>query len=97
LALILDRHGEYAQAEEMHRQTLVLSREGVWIEDLDMLTCMSNLALVLSRQGKYAEAKAMNRQTLGRQEKVLGADHPETLASVYCLAHLLANQHCQCG
>lgn len=48
---------------------------------------------MLGSQGKYEEAESMNRQTLARREKVLGADHPDTLMSVYCLAHLLANQH----
>ncbi|OCK82773.1 hypothetical protein K432DRAFT_292475, partial [Lepidopterella palustris CBS 459.81] len=52
-----------------------------------------NLAGVLSRQGKYKEAESINRQTLARYEKVLGAEHPDTLTSVYCLAYLLANQH----
>jgi hypothetical protein len=33
----------------------------------------------------------MNRQTLALREKVLGAEHPDTLTSLYCLAHLLAN------
>ena len=33
----------------------------------------------------------MNRQTLARYEKVLGIEHPDTLMSLYCLAHLLAN------
>jgi len=36
----------------------------------------------------------MNKQTLARREKVLGPKHPDTLTSVYCLAHLLANRHC---
>jgi hypothetical protein len=36
----------------------------------------------------------MNRQTLARKEKVLGAEHPDTLTSVYCLAHLLVNRRC---
>ena len=53
---------------------------------------MSNLALVLDSQGKYEEAEAMNRQTLERREKVLGLEHPDTLTSVHCLAHLLAKQ-----
>jgi hypothetical protein len=45
-------------------------------------------------QGKYAEAEEMNRQALAGREKVLGADHPSTLASVYCLARLLTDtQH----
>ena len=34
----------------------------------------------------------MNRQTLARYEKVLGPEHPDTLTSVYCLAHLLTHQ-----
>ncbi|KAF2818186.1 hypothetical protein CC86DRAFT_309728, partial [Ophiobolus disseminans] len=42
-------------------------------------------------QGKYEEAEAMNRQTLARYEKVLGYEHPNTLTSVYCLAHLLTH------
>ncbi|KAG9383208.1 kinesin light chain [Pyrenophora tritici-repentis] len=54
---------------------------------------MSNLALVLDKQGKYEEAEAMNRQTLARRENVLGPEHPDTLTSVYYLAHLLAKQH----
>jgi hypothetical protein len=34
----------------------------------------------------------MNWQTLARYEKVLGHEHPSTLTSVYCLAHLLTHQ-----
>jgi hypothetical protein len=34
----------------------------------------------------------MNRHTLAQKEKVLGPEHPETLTSVYCLAHLLTHQ-----
>jgi hypothetical protein len=48
---------------------------------------------VLNSQGKYEKAEAMNRQTLARREKVLGPEHPHTLTSMYCLAHLLAKQH----
>ncbi|OCK74993.1 hypothetical protein K432DRAFT_309508, partial [Lepidopterella palustris CBS 459.81] len=47
---------------------------------------------VLGRQGKYEEAESMNRQTLARRDKVLGAEHPDTLASVYCLAYLFGNR-----
>lgn len=35
----------------------------------------------------------MNRQTLARREKVLGAEHPSTLTSMYFLAHVLASRH----
>jgi tetratricopeptide (TPR) repeat protein len=53
---------------------------------------MSNLATVLDSQGKYTEAEAINRQTLELTEEVLGKTHPETLASVYCLAYLLESK-----
>jgi hypothetical protein len=43
--------------------------------------------------GKYKGAEAMNRQTLALKETVLGREHPDTLASVYCVAHLLIHQH----
>ncbi|KAF2022448.1 hypothetical protein EK21DRAFT_45238, partial [Setomelanomma holmii] len=45
-------------------------------------------------QGKYEEAEAMNRQTLALSETVLGSEHPDTLISIYCLAHLLAKLCC---
>ena len=50
---------------------------------------MNNLAEVLSRQAKYEEAEEMHRQVLTLMETVLGKEHPDTLTSVYCLAHLL--------
>jgi len=33
----------------------------------------------------------MNRRALAGHEKVLGADYPDTLISIYCLADLLSN------
>jgi hypothetical protein len=48
---------------------------------------------VINRQGKYKEAEAMNKRTLEPRKTVLGLEHPDTLMSMCCLAHLLANQH----
>jgi hypothetical protein len=48
------------------------------------------LASVLDNQGKYEEAEAINRQTLAQKERVLGPEHPDTLASMARLARLLA-------
>jgi hypothetical protein len=58
---------------------------------------MSNLAGVLDRQGKYNEAEEMHRWTLELRERVLGKERPDTLMSIYCLAHLLQNQKRQFG
>jgi hypothetical protein len=54
---------------------------------------ISNLVGVLDSHGKYEEAESMNRQTLTQYEKVVGAELPDTLTNMYCLAHVPANRH----
>jgi len=39
------------------------------------------LARNLSGQGKYPEAEALQRQVLEASERVLGPEHPDTLAT----------------
>jgi hypothetical protein len=39
------------------------------------------------------EAEKLSRQALEEQEKELGERPPDTLTSVYCLAHLLQTLH----
>ena len=53
---------------------------------------MNNLAEALCSQGKYEEAERMHRQTLELREKALGAEHPDTLASMNNLAIALRSQ-----
>ena len=43
---------------------------------------MNNLAGVLSRQGKYEQAEEMHRQVSRLSEKVLGKEHPDTIANM---------------
>jgi hypothetical protein len=47
---------------------------------------------VLKRQGKYEEAKAMHQRALMARERVLGAEHPDTLTSVSHLGLVLKRQ-----
>ena len=84
--------GQYAAAETIHRQALLLREGSLWNEHPDTLTSMNNLADVLDSQGKYEEAESMNRQTLVRREKVLGPEHSDTLMSMNNLAVVLDNQ-----
>ncbi|KXH58327.1 hypothetical protein CSAL01_13102 [Colletotrichum salicis] len=74
-----DLLGKYAEAEQMHRQTLELREKVLGPENPDTLGSINNVALVLESQGKYAEAEQMHRQTLELSEKVLGPSHPSTL------------------
>jgi tetratricopeptide (TPR) repeat protein len=88
----LESNGQYVEAEQMHRQTLELTRKMSGLEHPDTLTSMNDLALALSSQGKYIEAEQMHRQTLELDKKVLGPEHPDTLTSMSHLASALSRQ-----
>ncbi len=53
---------------------------------------MGHVAGVIDGQGQYAEAEAMHRQVLQLKTKVLGPEHPDTLASMNSIAHALYRQ-----
>ena len=61
LASVLSSQGEYKEAEEMHRQLLVLKERIPGMKHPDTLESINNLAEVLSSQGKYKEAEEMHR------------------------------------
>ncbi|RYP42629.1 hypothetical protein DL768_010304 [Monosporascus sp. mg162] len=63
-----------------------------WLISFNQITDMNNLAVVLDNQGKYDEAEQMHRQTLELKEKVLGREHPDTLASMNNLALIWDSQ-----
>ena len=47
---------------------------------------MNNLANVLREQGQWQEAEQMHREVLEVRRRVLGQEHPDTLASMSNLA-----------
>jgi hypothetical protein len=57
-----------------------------------MLTSISYSGSVLENQGKYEEAESMHRRALQGSEKVLEAEHPQTLTSMGNLALALNGQ-----
>ena len=60
---------------------------------LPSLTMVNAIELaVLSEQGEHVEATVLCERTMRQHEKRLGADHPDTLSSVYDLACLLDQQ-----
>jgi ATP/maltotriose-dependent transcriptional regulator MalT len=48
-----------------------------------------NLAELLDNEGKYAEAETEYRSVLTLREKVVGGEHPDTLATCFNLATCL--------
>jgi tetratricopeptide (TPR) repeat protein len=53
---------------------------------------MNEVGVALANQGKYKEAETMYRQTLALCEKVLGKEHPTTLATMNNFALVLDKQ-----
>jgi hypothetical protein len=49
------------------------------------------LADMLHKQRQWEEARRLHEEVLGRQRKVLGDDHPDTLASMNNLAIVVAD------
>jgi hypothetical protein len=47
---------------------------------------------MLAQQGKYDQAEQTYREVLGDRLRVLGPDHPDTLATRHEVARMLARQ-----
>jgi hypothetical protein len=54
------------------------------------LTAMGNLALTLYAQGDPAGAQELKEQVLAARRRVLGEEHPDTLAAKRILARIKA-------
>jgi Tetratricopeptide repeat len=54
---------------------------------------MYNLGRILWGRGRYPEAEKLDRETLDIRRRVLGPEHPDTLASISNLAADLRNEH----
>ncbi|MGW5434717.1 tetratricopeptide repeat protein, partial [Streptomyces sp. NPDC004059] len=81
LAASLHGLGEYAQAAELHRQTLEDQTRILGPDHRDTLRSRSNLAASLHGLGEYAQAAELHRQTLEDRTRTLGPQHPDTLRS----------------
>ncbi|KZP03768.1 TPR-like protein [Athelia psychrophila] len=59
---------------------------------IDFLAMSDKVAWYFFKRGRYNEAETLYERALGVQERLLGADHPETLATVHSLAILYEQQ-----
>jgi hypothetical protein len=59
---------------------------------LDTLGSLNNLAMVYLQQGRTAEAEQFQQRGLRASERMLGVEHPNTLAALNNLALIYGNQ-----
>src|SRR6266566_3263526 len=78
--------GDYAKAEGMGREALILLQKLHSNEHEDVATALNNLASVLSEQGQHSEAVAMLRESLAMRKNLLGNEHPNVATALNNLA-----------
>ena len=91
-ATILQKMGQYADAEPLFRRALAIDEKALGKDHPDVASSLNNLALLLYSQGKYGEAEPLYRRALAIREKALGPDHPDVAQSLNNLAGLLYSQ-----
>ena len=80
--------GNYAKAETLLRQALVLREKAPGPEHPDVAVSLTHLALLYDAQGRYADAEPRFQRALAVFEKVFGPEHPHVAVSLTNLALL---------
>jgi hypothetical protein len=81
--------GRYAEARDLHRDTLDRHRRILGEDHPETLFSANLLAVDLHGLGEVHAARDLAQDTLDRRRRVLGLDHPETLFSADGLARCL--------
>jgi tetratricopeptide (TPR) repeat protein len=89
LAVSYHALGRYADAVELHEQTLALRKAKLGPDHPGTLMSMYNLAVSYHALGRYADALKLREETLALRRAKLGPDHPNTLRSMWVLAESL--------
>ena len=88
-ATILDKKGDWKQAEQKQQEALAL-----WLQqpnaEMDIATAHNNLGLTMYAQGRHDEAIAEYDKVVELREQLLGPLHPDTGVAHNNLANALA-------
>lgn len=90
-ATALMDQGKLAEATEMSRKVLEMSRRVLGPEHPDSLSRMFDLGLVLHAGERFGDAEHVLQQLLPLREKVLGPSHPDTIAVMCSICEELFN------
>ncbi len=88
--LLLERLGDYEEAERQMRHALEMAVAAHGEEHSVVGQCWANLAFILNRAGRQEEGVECARQALAIQEVALGEDHLQVAVSRLSLADALA-------
>jgi tetratricopeptide (TPR) repeat protein len=88
---VIGLQGRYREAEQAYRR-LLTDQQVLCEERGAALTTRYALAQVIGSQGRYREAGQLCRDVLTDRQRILGDDHPTTLAVRDRLAWMIASQ-----
>lgn len=91
-ALSLEYAGDYARAEPLFRQALVIDEKALGSNHPDVATTLSGLAQLFRAKNDYGEAERLLRQALAIDEKVFGPDHPSVAMIQSSLGEMLEDE-----
>jgi len=103
LSAVLDDQGRFAEAEKLEKETLAIRRRVLGPEHPDTLRSMNNLASTIEREsrglpdgakkeGRQREVEELQREVLSIRRRVLGPEHPDTIASLLNLGSTLDSE-----
>jgi eukaryotic-like serine/threonine-protein kinase len=88
--------GLFQKAQSVFEHGIRASTSAGLLERREAMNTMHDLAWASLQQGHVAEAEALERKLMEMQRRVLGADHPDTLATVGELAFTLCQRKDTC-
>lgn len=88
LAVIKIRQGEFADAEELHREGLRHRIKSQGEKHSDTIAQKSNLAAAIWRQGRHKEATDLLREVVAADLEVFGSEDTRTLEATYQLLRM---------
>lgn len=89
LAALLDRQGQFVEAERLYARALDILERVHGGEHHQVAVALNNLAAVQHARGKLRDAEAMYRRAMAIELKALGSSHPHVAYSTNNLAVLM--------
>lgn len=83
---------DYEQALPWYRDGLILARDRLGQEHLNVALCLNNLAGLYCAQGQYELSELLYKQALEMRKRLLGQEHPDVAQSLNSLALLYYTQ-----
>lgn len=85
-ALVYQENGRFAEAEELRKSGMEMTKKVLGAEHPGTLISIANLAATYISQGRYGEAEELQKPVVEIMKKVLGVEHPDTQKSIANLA-----------